>query len=210
MLERCILPRPRSILTHGRLRLFAKASSSQSLAFCLLVIVTAFEVFAQSAPTGALTGTVTDPQGAVVPKAKITLRNNGTGQVLTTATDLAGLYRFSLLPPGQHELRVEVPGFAPHILHEVMIQISEVRRIPVKLALQGAREEVKAESSLLQTEGAALGRVIDGSTIVALPLAPGESQLHADSWSDKWNRHRCGGCDATGRREPGDPRQWRA
>ena len=61
-------------------------------------------------------------------------------------------------------------GFAPHILREVMIQISEVRRIPVKLAVQGAREEVEVESSLLQTEGAALGRVIDGSTIVALPL----------------------------------------
>ena len=65
---------------HGTLRLLAKASSSQSLAFCLLVIVTAFEVFAQSASTGALTGTVTDPTGAVVPKATITLRNNGTGQ----------------------------------------------------------------------------------------------------------------------------------
>jgi len=154
----------------GRPRLLAKASSSQSLVLCLLVIVTAFEVFAQSASTGALTGAVTDPQGAVVPKATITLRNNGTGQVLTTVTDLEGLYRFSLLPPGQYELRVEMTGFAPHILHEVMIQISEVRRSPVKLALQGAREEVKVESPLLQTEGAALGRVIDGSTIVALPL----------------------------------------
>src|SRR5260370_40595727 len=51
-----------------------------------------------------------------------------------------------------------------------MIQISEVRRIPVKLAVKGAREEVEVESPLLQTEGAALGRVIDGSTIVALPL----------------------------------------
>jgi len=152
------------------LRLLAKASFSQSLAFCLLVIVTAFEVFAQSASTGALTGTVTDPTGAVVPKATITLRNNGTSQLLTAVTDLEGLYRFSLLPPGQYELRVEMAGFAPHILREVMIQISEVRRIPVKLAVKGAREEVEVESPLLQTEGAALGRVIDGSTIVALPL----------------------------------------
>ena len=57
---------------HGTLRLLAKAASSRSLAFCLVVIVTAFEVFAQSASTGALTGTVTDPTGAVVPKATIT------------------------------------------------------------------------------------------------------------------------------------------
>ena len=119
-----------------------------SARLCLLVIVTALEVFAQSASTGALTGTVTDPKGAVVAQATITLRSNGTGQVLTGVTDLEGLYRFSLLPPGQYELRVEMAGFAPHILREVTIQISEVRRIPVKLAVQGA----------------------DGSTIVALPL----------------------------------------
>ena len=156
---------------HGTRRLLVKASSTQSLTFCLLVILTAFEVFAQSPSSGALTGTVTDPTGAVVPKATITLRNTGTGQVLTAATDLEGIYRFSLLPPGRYELRVEMAGFAPHILREVMIQISEVRRIPINLALQGAREEVEVESSLLQTEGAALGRVIDAWTIVALPLA---------------------------------------
>jgi hypothetical protein len=155
---------------HGTLRLLAKASGSQSLAFCMLVIVTAIEVFAQSASTGGLTGRVIDPTGAVVPKATITLRNNGTGQTLTAVTDLEGLYRFSLLPPGQYELRVGIAGFAPYILPEVMIQISEVRRIPVKLAVQGAREVVDVKSPQLQTEGAALGRVIDGSTIVALPL----------------------------------------
>ena len=73
--------------------------SNQSLAFCLFVIVTAFDVVGQTASTGALTGTVTDPTGAVVPKATITLRNNGTGQAFTAVTDPEGLYRFSLLPP---------------------------------------------------------------------------------------------------------------
>jgi hypothetical protein len=90
---------------HRPLYLLAKASSN-NLAFCLLAIVTSFEVFAQSASTGALTGTVTDPKGAVVPKATITLRNNGTGQALTAVTNPEGLYRFSLLPPGQYELTV--------------------------------------------------------------------------------------------------------
>src|SRR5579864_2846119 len=106
--EAGLIPRPRSILMHGTLRLLVKASSSQSLAFCLLVIVTAFEVFAQSASTGALTGTVTDATGAVVPTAAINLRNNGTGLLLTAVTDLEGFYNFSLLPPGQYELRVEM------------------------------------------------------------------------------------------------------
>ncbi|MCU1332463.1 MAG: TonB-dependent receptor plug, partial [Candidatus Angelobacter sp.] len=150
--EARLIPGPRSILMHGTLRLLTKASSRQSVALCLLVIVTAFEVFAQSASTGALTGRVTDPKGAVVPKATITLRNNGTGQALTTVTDPEGLYRFSLLPPGQYELTVRMAGFEPLFLRQVMIQISEVRRIPIKLAVKGVREVIEVRSPLLQTE----------------------------------------------------------
>ena len=61
-------------------------------------------------------------------------------------------------------------GFEPLFLRQVMIQISEVTRIPIKLAVKGVREVIEVRSPLLQTEDAALGRVIDGSTIVALPL----------------------------------------
>src|SRR5690349_7887089 len=150
--------------------LLAKALSNQSLAFCLFVIVTAFDVVGQTASTGALTGTVADPTGAVVPKATITLRNNGTGQAFTAVTDPEGLYRFSLLPPGQYELTVQMAGFEPLFLRQVMIQISEVTRIPIKLAVKGVREAIEVRSPLLQTESAALGRVVDKSTIVALPL----------------------------------------
>src|SRR6266571_370674 len=101
------------------LGLVSKALSNQSLPFCLFVIVTAFDVFGQSASTGALTGTVTAPTGAVVANATITLRNNGTSQALTTVTDPEGLYRFSLLPPGQYELTVQKAGFEPLILRPV-------------------------------------------------------------------------------------------
>jgi Carboxypeptidase regulatory-like domain len=45
--------------------------------------------------------------------ATITLRNNGTGQALTAVTDPEGLYRFSLLPPGQYEMTVQMAGFEP-------------------------------------------------------------------------------------------------
>jgi hypothetical protein len=157
-----------------RTKLVASAESTvfarQSLAFCLLVMVTASDAFGQSASTGALTGTVTDPTGAVVPNATIALRNNGTGQELTAVTDPEGLYRFSLLPPGQYELTVQKAGFEPLVLRQVMIQISEVRPIPIKLALKGVGEVIEVRAPLLQTEGAALGRVIDESTIVGLPL----------------------------------------
>ena len=88
----------------------------------LLVVVSSLDVRAQSASTG-VTGTVTDPSSAVVLNAEITLRNAGTEDTRTTITGQDGLYRFSLLPPGEYELTVEAVGFAPLVVREVMIQI---------------------------------------------------------------------------------------
>jgi hypothetical protein len=151
-------------------RTHVQALTSQSLALCLLVILTSFDLFPQTASTGALTGTVFDPAGAVVSNAAITLHNNGTRQTFTDVTDPSGIYRFTLLPPGKYELTVEAVGFAPIVLLEVMIEITEVRRIPIKLVVRSVPEVVEVIAPLLQTEDAALGRVIDQGTIVALPL----------------------------------------
>ena len=84
-------------------RTHVKASTTQSLALCLLIILASFDLFAQSASTGALTGTVFDPAGAVASNATIILRNNGTRQTFTDVTNPSGIYRFALLPPGQYE-----------------------------------------------------------------------------------------------------------
>src|ERR1700730_16302931 len=98
----------------------------QTLVVCLLVVVRSLDLCAQSAPTGALTGTVTDPTGAVLQNARIALRNRGTDETRNTTTDHDGAYRFSLLPPGEYELTVDAVGFAPVVVREVMIQITEM------------------------------------------------------------------------------------
>jgi hypothetical protein len=152
------------------LRLATTISGVQSLVLSLLVVGSSLDVCAQSASTGALTGTVTDPTRAVVQNAKVTLRNYGTDKTLTAVTDQDGSYRFSLLPAGEYELTVEAVGFAPLVVRKVMIQITEVRRIAIQLAVSGVREEVVVEAPLLQSDNAALGRVIDRGTIVTLPL----------------------------------------
>lgn len=107
------------------------------------------DVFTQSASTGALTGTVTDPTGAVLQNAEITLRNYGTDETRTAITDQDGSYRFSLLPPGEYELTVEAVGFAPLVVREVMVQITEVKSIATQLAVNGVREEVVVKAPLL-------------------------------------------------------------
>src|SRR5215468_3674716 len=142
----------------------------RTLVIWFLFVLSSLEVPAQSASTGALIDTVTDPSGAVIQNAKITLRNYGTNETLTAITDQDGLCRFALLPPGEYELTVEAAGFSPLVMREVMIQITEVRSIRTPLAVKGTTEEVVVEAPLLQTDNAALGRVIDRGTIVTLPL----------------------------------------
>ena len=66
---------------------------------------------AQSAGTGALTGTVTDPAGALVPNVTVTLTNNDTGQVRALTTGGDGTYRFALIPPGSYKVKFSAAGF---------------------------------------------------------------------------------------------------
>src|SRR5262249_11264137 len=82
---------------------------------CLLTIsVFAFLVVgaaAQSLVSGDITGVVSDPSGAVIPNATVTLKNAGTGQTQSTTTNPSGGYRFSLLSPGQYTVTVNASGF---------------------------------------------------------------------------------------------------
>src|SRR5262249_28558174 len=145
------------------------ASRVQSLVVCLFVIVSSLDGCAQSGSTGALTGTVADP-GAVVQNAQIALRNNGTTETRIAITDQEGASRFSLLQPGVYQLTVEAIGLAPFVVRDVLIQITEVRSIAARLALQNLKQEVIVEAPLLQIGNVALGRVIARETIETLTL----------------------------------------
>src|SRR6185369_6230370 len=86
--------------------------SSILLAVCLLVTCGANILWAQGPNQGSIEGTVTDPSGAVVPGATLTVSNAENGITLTTQTNQDGLYRFAVLPVGTYDLSVQRPGFA--------------------------------------------------------------------------------------------------
>src|ERR1051325_11615460 len=60
---------------------------------------------------GSISGTVTDPQGAVVSGAQVKATNTATGVTLTTTSDSAGLFRFNLIPTGEYKVEVSAQGF---------------------------------------------------------------------------------------------------
>jgi hypothetical protein len=74
----------------------------------LFTLVSVF-AFSQSSTSGSITGVVTDPSGAVVPNAKVTITSDATGQVLNTTTNGERFYRFAFLQPGSYTLTTTAP-----------------------------------------------------------------------------------------------------
>src|SRR5262249_5523906 len=120
--------------------------------------------------TGSIQGTITDPSGAVIPDAKVTIRNLDTNQVREITTSSSGTYNSGSLFPGNYLVRVEIAGFAP-VEKRLIVQISSTTSGNLQVGLKGTTEvvEVKAESLQVNTEQATVQGVLNGDQIDNLP-----------------------------------------
>jgi len=141
--------------------------------FSLLLIVLALcsaLAFGQ-AETGQITGTVTDPQGAVVSGAKVTMRNTATSAERTSTTTGNGLYTFTNLPPGPYEVRVESANFQA-TTKRIDVTVGSRNTVDFPLALTGSQTtvEVVGEGGVqVETENQQLSQVVTGQQITELP-----------------------------------------
>src|SRR2546423_15557807 len=107
-------------------RLSLGTSPSRSAAYivalllCALICLVVLPAHAQTF-RGTILGTVTDPNGAVVPGTKITAKNVGTGLVRETVTDTEGNYTIAELPIGTYEVRAEQTGFVATVISNVLV-----------------------------------------------------------------------------------------
>jgi len=137
----------------------------------LLGLLLAMPAFA-SGPTGTITGTVTDPSGAVVRNAGITVVNQATNAVRDAETNDDGDFTVALLPPGRYQVTAEAKGFRKSIFSDVTVDVDQTVRADFSLVVGASNEEVRVKDTppAIQTDTSTLGQVVNNRLVQELPL----------------------------------------
>jgi hypothetical protein len=143
------------------------------LTICLLILATTSlspALFAQSMTSGDITGTVTDPSGAVLSTASVTLKNAATGVTRTTGVNASGVYRFALIPLGSYTVTVSASGFQT-TSKLVDVAIGQALTVDVQLAVATSATsiEVSEAATTVQTENADLTTTFTSTQVADLP-----------------------------------------
>jgi hypothetical protein len=122
--------------------------------------------------SGEINGLVTDPSGAAVAGATVTVTNKATGAIRRAVSNGEGLYAFPSLLPGLYELKVEQAGFKTAVLGNITLEVQQTSRrdVTMEVGAVGETVTVTSEGSLINAENATVGTVIENKRIVDLPL----------------------------------------
>lgn len=149
--------------------------SSCTLKALLAMLVTALllaTVAQAQVDTGSIVGTITDPSGAVVNGAKVTLTNVGTGIELSTTTGSDGVFKFSPVRIGTYKVDAAFQGFKTISQSDVKVDVGSSVLVNFTMTAGSTSEtvEVTAAAPVLQTQDASVGQVVDQASINNAPL----------------------------------------
>src|SRR5579871_233952 len=137
---------------------------------CLLVTLWTNTASAQSLTSGDVSGVITDPSGAAIPNAAVTLKNNATGASQTHTTNGQGSYRFSLLSPGEYSISVSAPSFQV-TQQTVSVTVGQTTTLNVQVQLSSANVsvDVSAGGEVVQTDTADMTTSFSAEQIAQVP-----------------------------------------
>jgi Carboxypeptidase regulatory-like domain len=138
----------------------------------VLIIHALIALEAQAQTTGSIYGTVTDPTGAKVKGALVTVKNLGNNQTRSATSDDEGSYAVTLLAVGTYSITAEAAGFKTFLRDLLELEVQAKLRVDVKLEVGQVTEQVVVTSQVPQVETASstLGTVVEERRIVELPL----------------------------------------
>ena len=142
-----------------------------SLLATISLLLFASAAFAQS-DRGIITGTVTDPTGAVVANAMIEARQLDTGAIFPTTSTSTGNYTLSQLPVGPYEITATLSGFKKYVRSGITVQVAQTLRVDIPMEVGTSTESVtvSAEASLLKTETGDISTNVEVGTLDTLPI----------------------------------------
>jgi hypothetical protein len=138
----------------------------------VFVLLAAVSLSAQTF-RGTILGTVTDPSGAVVPGAKVTVKNTGTGLERSTETSADGSFSLPELPIGTYTVIVTQSGFQTFVATGVTVDVASDRRVDAAMKTGAISTRVEVSGDLLpqvETTSAELGGTLTADTIESLPV----------------------------------------
>ncbi len=143
---------------------------SRSLMVASLILATPALV-AQTI-TGSVTGTVTDPSGALVPNVRVSASNTATGVAFPSTTNAAGVYSILFLPPGDYQVSAQAAGFKRGVLGPFKLEVNQIARVDISMEVGDLTQavEVTAVAPILQTESAVTGDTISATKLTSLPM----------------------------------------
>ncbi|HWH57066.1 MAG TPA: TonB-dependent receptor [Terriglobales bacterium] len=149
---------------------FSKRRLTPLLGFS--IVLYSLAAWAQFATTGQMTGTVSDPSGAAIPGATVTITNQATAESRTASSEPTGEYSFLTVVPGTYTLSVDATGFAKATAQNVLVLVGQTTVQNVQLVVGGAKQQVTVSGAapLIQSSSSEVGGVIERHQIASLPL----------------------------------------
>jgi hypothetical protein len=140
-------------------------------AVLMAMLLSSTELAAQMANTGFAGGLVTDPSGAAIVGASVTLKDRATGVERTDTTNESGRFSFASVVPGRYDITIAKAGFRQMKFADQEVVVGESRTFDAKLEIGAATEtvEVVAANTELQTLNATIGNTVTTAAIDALP-----------------------------------------
>jgi hypothetical protein len=145
---------------------------TQAITSLIFICAATLTALAQADVSSAtVKGAVTDPQGAAVPNATVTVKDLDQGAVRTATTDSSGEFQVRLVRPGLHDITVEAKGFAQYLLKDIQLTVGQTATFDIKLQVEGVRTEMVVTTSapLIEVERTQQANTIEQRQVENLP-----------------------------------------
>ncbi len=140
--------------------------------FGFVLVVLALLAMPAAAQNSTIQGQVSDPQGAAIPDAQVSARNNATGVVVTVTTNSAGLYLLPSLLVGQYRVEASKQGFGPEVRDNVRLEVAQSEQLNFVLQLGHVTQRVTVQGTgeVLNTVTSTVSQTISNAQVIDLPL----------------------------------------